>query len=224
MLTPSGSEAREPSEPEAEPGWVHRITELPGLILLSVVLALLIKTFLFQVFYIPSASMEPTLIGPGDRVLVDKVPYYFHDPHRGDVIVFSNPNAAPVHRNPVQAFAHWLGQGLGVAHRGEPSCGDTNADEDFVKRVIGLPGDTVQGVRGAVVVNGQVLDEAYLAKGGSTQPFPARTVPPGELFVMGDNRGNSCDSRFGLGPVPIGDVIGRADLVIWPPSRVGSVP
>jgi signal peptidase I len=184
--------------------------EIPGLVLMAFVLALIIRTFLFQAFFIPSPSMEPTLI-QGDRVLVNKVPYYFHDPRRGDIIVFSNPNPeATPDRGLVGGFFHWLFQGLGFQ---QPE------NEDFIKRVVGLPGDVVEGMHGFVYVNGVKLNEPYLTQ--HTQPFPATTVPAGKLFVMGDNRGNSLDSRFGLGFVPIDNVIGKAFVKIWPPSRAG---
>jgi signal peptidase I len=184
--------------------------ELPVLIITALVLALLIKAFLFQAFYIPSGSMEPTL-EPGDRVLVNKIPYYLHEPRRGEVIVFENPDpSAQEDRGVVGGFVHWLAQGLGLS---------TNPDEDFIKRVIGVPGDEVQGRNGYVYVNGRRVDEPYLAQ--KTKPFEPITVPEGSLFVMGDNRRASNDSRFGLGFVPISKVVGRAFVTIWPPARMG---
>ena len=175
---------------------------------MALVLALLIKTFLFAAFWIPSPSMQPTLIR-GDRVLVNKIPYYFHDPRRGDIIVFEDPHSSP-DRGVVGGFLHWLGQGLGF---------QGSEDEDFIKRVIGLPGDVVEGRSGSVYVNGRKLYEPYLHE--RTSPFPAVTVPDGELFVMGDNRNNSLDSRFGLGTIPLDKVVGKAFVTIWPPSRMG---
>jgi signal peptidase I len=192
------------------------------LILLALVIALLIKAFLVQVFFIPSGSMEPALM-PGDRIIVQKVSYRLHDPRRSDVIVFRNPNGRPVDRGVVGAFLHWLGTNLGFFESAEGSCGDNNPDEDFVKRVIGLPGDTVQGKGGSVWVNGRRLAEPYL-HGSTTSRFDPVHVPSGQLFVMGDNRSNSCDSRFALGPVPIDDAIGPVLVRIWPPHRAGSVP
>jgi len=187
----------------------------PATILLALVLALVIKTFVIQAFYIPSGSMEPTLHGcpgcTGDRIVVDKIPYYFHEPRRFDIIVFSDPHPTPPpDRGVIGGLVHWLFQGLGVQH---PS------NEDFVKRVIGLPGDTVWAQGGAVYVNGTKLHEPYLTQ--KTAAFPKTHVPAGELFVMGDNRGDSKDSRFGLGFVPIENVIGKAQVIVWPPSRVG---
>ena len=218
----------QPEEPRSEPGAPEEARKrgslrgLPGLVVSAFVIALLLKAFLFQAFFIPSMSMEPTLVGPGDRILVDKIPYYFHDPRRGDIIVFSNPNAPPVDRGVVGGFVHWLGQGLGITSHADASCGDKNPDEDFVKRVIGLPGDTVEGRAGAVYVNNQRLSEPYLPQGLKTDPFPAQTVPTGKLFVMGDNRSDSCDSRLALGLVPIDNVIGQVAVIIWPPSRIGT--
>lgn len=188
------------------------LSELPGLILMAFVLALVIKSTLLQAFWIPTGSMEPTLI-PGDRVIVSKVPYYFHDPRHGDVIVFEEPDPAKEpDRGVWGAFVHWLGQGLGFTPPDNP---------DYIKRVIGLPGDIVQGKRDGVYVNHVRIVEPYLAQ--DTQPFPRTTVPEGKLFVMGDNRANSLDSRFGLGFVPIDRVIGKAALVIWPPGHMGDV-
>ncbi len=184
--------------------------ELPGLILMAFILALLIKSFLVQAFFIPSGSMEPTLM-KGDRVLVLKVPYYFHDPRRGDIIVFEDPDPKPQSdRGIVGGFFHWMFQGLGVQHPDQ---------EDFIKRVIGLPGDTVWAQSGTVYVNDQPLEEPYLTQ--KTEDFPKTHVPEGSLFVMGDNRGNSLDSRYGLGFIPIDKVIGKAEVVIWPVSRLG---
>jgi signal peptidase I len=185
--------------------------ELPGLVIMAFVLALLIKTFLVQAFFIPSGSMEPTLL-PGDRVLVLKVPYYLHDPQRGDIIVFEDPTPSPGdQRGAVDGFFHWMFQGLGVQH---PD------NEDFIKRVIGLPGDTVSARGGHVYINGKQIDEPYLTQ--RTEDFPKTPVPEGKLFVMGDNRANSSDSRFSeLGFIPLDKVIGKAEIVIWPPGRFG---
>jgi signal peptidase I len=201
-----------PGKPEEKRGPLQFLRELPGLVILAFALALIIKTFLFQAFFIPSGSMEPTLM-PGDRVLVNKIPYYFHEPRRGDIIVFEDPHPSEHDdRGVVGGFVHWLFQGIGV-QRPE--------DEDFIKRVIGLPGDTVQGKNGSVFVNDVKIDEPYLPEGEKTEPFHLFQVPAGMLFVMGDNRGNSSDSRFSLGYIPIDNVIGKAFVVMWPPSRVG---
>jgi signal peptidase I len=179
---------------------------------MAFLLAVLIKTFLFQAFFIPSGSMEPTLM-PGDRVLVNKIPYYFGEPQRGDIVVFSNPNPQAVpDRGVIGGFFHWLFEGLGVQ---KPDY------DDFIKRVVGLPGDTVEFKGGNVYVNGTQLDEPYLGDVKTTAPQPKYVVPAGKLFVMGDNRGNSLDSRFSLGFVPIDDVVGKAFVIIWPPSRAG---
>ncbi len=186
--------------------------EFPVLVLVAFVLAFLIKTFLVQAFYIPSGSMEPTLL-PGDRVLVDKVSYRLREPRRGEVVVFEDPHpAARPDRGLVGTLIHWLTDGLGLTRP---------AEEDFIKRIIGLPGDSVEGRRGRVYVNGKPLEEPYLTV--RTAPFDRVRVPEGMLFVMGDNRGASNDSRFGLGFVPIDKVVGEALVVVWPPSRIGII-
>jgi signal peptidase I len=184
--------------------------ELPGLILMAFALALLIKSTLLQAFWIPTGSMEPTLI-PGDRVIVAKIPYYLHDPERGDIIVFEEPDPAKEpERGIVGAFTHWLGQGLGFSPPDNP---------DYIKRVIGEPGDVVSARGGRVYVNGIRISEPYLEE--RTARFRETKVPEGELFVMGDNRSNSLDSRFGLGFVPIDRVVGKAVWIIWPVESMG---
>jgi signal peptidase I len=188
--------------------------ELPVLVFAALLIALLMKTFLVQSFFIPSPSMVPTL-RPGDRILVNRLAYRIGDIKRGDVVVFSDPSATH-DRSTLSAIFHFLIEGVGVARP---------QDEDFVKRVIGLPGDTVEVASGQVLVNGRALTEPYLNQPTDSRSFGPVTVPPGDLFVMGDNRLESADSRFpppeGLGYVPIDDVVGRASLIVWPPSRAG---
>jgi signal peptidase I len=245
VTTPDAVEAAPPSEAidEAEPEGRGRAwwKELPFLMVIALVLALLIKTFLVQAFYIPSASMEDTLQGgpeyvngptkghPYDRVLVNKLVYDFRDPHRGEIIVFKKPPGWPnestykVPSNPVLHFFHDVGSAIGVV----PPSGS-----DFIKRVIGVPGDHVVccNASNQVTVNGHALSEPYidLTTADPTQhaaaytPFD-RVVPSGELFVMGDHRDDSSDSRE-HGYVPISDVIGRAFVVIWPASDWKTLP
>ena len=213
-----------PSEP-AEPGETSAaakakksglafLRELPILLLIALGLALLIKTFLVQAFYIPSESMEPSL-GVGDRVLVNKVVYHLHPPRRGDIIVFEEPHPGnEPDRNVLEAFWNWLTQGLGVS---------ASPERDFIKRVVAVPGETIEVKQGRVFINGRRLTEPYLATTADRRDYPPTKVPPENLFVMGDNRTNSNDSRFGLGFIPYDKVVGRAFVVIWPPSRVSWV-
>jgi signal peptidase I len=219
--TPPATEPPPSSPDPAERDAKSFLRELPGLILLALLLAILIKTFLVQAFYIPSESMVPTL-QIGDRVLVNRLAYRFGDIERFDVIVFSDPNPPPGEdRGIVGGFLHWLGEGTGVA---KP------AEEDFIKRVIALPGETWEIRDGAVYVNGAKIDEPYLVGPPDQRNFGPDTVPAGSLFVLGDNRLHSCDSRFtpddvgvcrGLGYVPEDNVIGQAFVVIWPPGDMG---
>lgn len=189
---------------------------LPALIVIALLVAILVKTFLIQAFYIPSESMEPTL-QVGDRVFVNKFVYDFGDINRGDVIVFENPNEATVPaRHGISAVLHWLGEGFGFA---QPE------GEDYIKRVIGLQGETIEIHDRTVYVDGVPLAEPYLTaeKRACNNDFGPVQVPAGRLFMLGDNRCNSADSRYGLGFVSEDKVVGKAFVIIWPPSDIGGI-
>ena len=174
------------------------------LIVAALVIAFLIKTFLFQAFYIPSESMVPTL-KVGDRVLVNKLSYDLHDVNRGDIIVFKAPPEA-----------------------------EAGNIKDLVKRVVGLPGDVVEArdengaacdtedlsKRCQVYVNDRRLEEPYLPDGTTTVNLPRTKVPAGHFFMMGDNRSASRDSRY-FGSIEKSAVIGRVFVRIWPPKSIG---
>jgi signal peptidase I len=167
-------------------------------VLVAVLVAVLLRAFVVQTFYIPSGSMEPTL-QVGDRILVNKLSYHLHDVHRGDIVVFGRPQAE--------------------------NCGGPEVN-DLVKRVIGLPGDSISLHQGHVYIDGRSLDESWLpaAVQGHTEPGPpgnsanlqrAFLVPKGDYFVMGDNRTNSCDSRW-WGPIPRSLIVGKVEMRVWP--------
>lgn len=204
------------------PSWTSSVAasvrELVPLVLAALALAILIKTFLVQAFFIPSVSMEPTL-RPGDRILVCRICTLFDEVTPGDVIVFSDPNPVPeTERGVVGGFLHWLGEGVGVARP---------EHDDFIKRVVAVEGDTWEIADGAVFVNGSAVGEPYLATEPDTRDFGPEVVPDGMLFVLGDNRVHSGDSRFpppaGLGYVPEEDVIGEAFVIAWPLDRIGGI-
>jgi signal peptidase I len=182
------------------------LAELPVLIALALIVAFVLKTFVAQAFFIPSPSMEPQL-HVGDRVVVSKLAYRLHDARRGDIVVFDSPEprATVGDSLPVSVFKDVL-EGIGLRQ----------PDEDvLIKRVIGLPGELVEGRGGHVYINGRLLLEPYLDEDVTTETFPAHQLDPDELWVMGDNRGNSRDSHV-FGPIKEGSVIGRAINKVWP--------
>ena len=151
----------------------------------ALIVALLVKTFLIQAFFIPSLSMYSTL-DKGDRVLVNKLSYDLHDPNRGDIVVFERPPGVP----------------------------DTGI-KDLIKRVVGLPGDTIESRDGKVFINGHRLEEPYLDPGVRTVNLEKQKVPKHHVFVMGDNRSNSEDSRI-FGSIDEDLLVGRAFVRVWP--------
>jgi signal peptidase I len=202
--------------------------ELPVLIIVALALALLIKTFAVQAFFIPSSSMENTL-DIGDRVLVNKIVYHTRSIHRGDVVVFNGldswdpsvPQTPP--SNPVRRAIDWVGAAFGVSA----------GEKDYIKRVIGVPGDHVQccDAKGRVSVNGVPLTESsYLYPGSAPSATPfSITVPAGRLWVMGDHRAVSYDSRQHLGDpgggsIPENKIVGRAFMIVWPVDRFRVLP
>jgi len=189
------------SETEDPPDRMRSLVEWVAVIVGALVVALVVKTFLFQAFYIPSGSMEPTL-EKGDRVLVNKLSYDLHDVNRGDVVVFEL----------------------------EPDAVGPDGIKDLIKRVVGLPGDVIETRDGVVYVNDEPLDEPYLPDGtltgdpsnGQNPSIERQTVPDGHVYVLGDNRSNSADSRY-RGPIPIDSIVGRAFILVWPPGDVGGL-
>jgi signal peptidase I len=172
-------------------------------VVVAVLVAVLLRTFVVQTFFIPSGSMEPTL-QVGDRILVNKLSYHLHGVGRGDIVVFSRPPAE--------------------------NCGGPEVN-DLVKRVIGLPGETLSLSGGHVYVDGRALDESWLPASaqGVTRPGPGGTlyslqhaykVPADDYFVMGDNRTDSCDSRY-WGPIAKSLIVGKVEMRVWPLSSIG---
>ena len=181
----------------------------------ALVVAIVIKTFLFQAFYIPSPSMEPTL-HVGDRVLVNKLSYKLHDVHRRDIVVFERPSTD------VQTVEGCDGKPVTIT---PPK--NVEAVHDLIKRVVALGGDTVETRSGRLFVNGKALDEPYLAANVTTPVFdtfssPCIRVPQGDVFVLGDNRSNSSASNK-FGPIPESLIVGRAFIRVWPLGSLGGV-
>jgi len=201
--SPPGAEA--PTGPTEEPrsSTARWLREAIVVVLVAVLVAVLLRAFVVQTFYIPSGSMEPTL-QIGDRILVNKLSYHLHGVDRGDIVVFSRPSAE--------------------------NCGGPEVN-DLVKRVIGLPGDVLSlSSNHDVDVDGKRLDEAWLpsSEQGNTFPGPAGNrfnlarpyrVPANDYFVMGDNRTDSCDSRY-WGPITKSLIVGKVDIRVWPISSV----
>jgi len=197
--------------PEEERSSLHYVVrELAVLVLTALVIAVVVKTFVAQAFYIPSGSMEPQL-RVNDRIVVSKVSYKLHDPRRGDIVVFDAPVGESGDDSPDDPplpakVMRTIVQSIGLA---PPST------DEYVKRVVALPGERVEGHDGKVLVDGRELVEPYLRDGTATSDFPAIVVPPRTVFVLGDNRANSADSRI-FGPVPESTVVGRAFARVWP--------
>ena len=209
----------------------RQVAELPLLVAVAFLIAIIIKTFLIQAFFIPSGSMIPTL-RVGDRVLVEKISYRLHDPRRGDVIVFARDILGPQPDVPWYEDArNFLRELVGLP------VGD---EEDFIKRVVALSGDSVryEGNPRKLYVNDELVDQTFINR-GVDRSSPTLTkkdcsrlnmeadeggclVPAGRVFVMGDNRGNSQDSRF-LGPIEQDKIIGRGFVIIWPLGHFGSL-
>jgi len=193
----------EPAAPDGDTPRSHRwIVELVGVVVVAVVIAILLRTFVVATYSIPSGSMEPTL-QIGDRIVVDKLAYHLHGIGRGDIVVFSTPPAENCAGPPVS---------------------------NLVKRVIALPGETISLADGRVLIDGRLLPEPWLPPNERTQTTPgpsgepfslhhAYKVPAGDVYVMGDNRTFSCDSRY-WGPVVRSTIVGKVDLRIWPLSRL----
>jgi signal peptidase I len=190
-----------PPEKEHSGRWV---IELVAVVVVAIVVAILLRTFVAATYSIPSGSMEPTL-QIGDRIVVDKLAYHLHGVGTGDIIVFSTPPNENCAGPPVA---------------------------DLVKRVIGLPGQTVSlSSGGRVYINGKLLIEPWLPSGQRADTYPGPSgepyalhqpyrVPAGDVYVMGDNRTQSCDSRY-WGPVRQSTIVGKVDVRLWPFSRLG---
>ena len=232
---PAPGEKDKPKPPKpkgsAKKKWLKRAAELPVLVLVAFLIAIVIKMFLVQAFFIPSGSMRPTLTG-GDRVLVEKLSYLVGSPDQGDVIVFARAVAGEKEKK--QAWyddaRNFMRDLLGMP---------TPGSEDYIKRVAAVGGDTFtyEGEPRVLTVNGKRIKEPYLKQPDtSSEEVTSDTcrdmelepdgdgcrVPAGTVFVLGDNRSSSQDSRF-LGPIKQEKIIGRAFVVIWPPGDFGSV-
>jgi signal peptidase I len=190
------------------------LVELVSIVAVALGLALGIQAFIVKPFRIPSESMEPTL-DVGQRVLVDRVSKHFSGFHRGQIVVFKPPVGADEDR-------------CGVPKTSDEPCPKPTpqrSDTNFIKRIVGVPGDRLSVVAGHVYIDGKPLKEPYIRDDASCdicqEPRPI-TIPPGYFFMMGDNRGQSADSRE-WGPVPKKWIIGKAFFTYWPPSRIGTL-
>ena len=184
--------------------------DLAVLVVAIVVITTLLRTLVAQAFYIPSLSMAPQL-EVQDRIVVSKLSYRLHDARRGDIVVFDAPPELEAPKKPEalpSRAARAVLEGVNVV---KPTT------TEYVKRVIGLPGEQVAGRGGSLYVNDTLLVEPYLPAGLRTDDFGPVTVPAGKLFVMGDNRGSSFDSRR-FGPIDRSSLVGRVVVKVWPPG------
>lgn len=202
-------------DPQEEPTKDSRgsfLYELPGLLLAALVVAVVIKTFVIQPFYIPSGSMIPTL-EVDDRVMVSKVQNLFGEVERGEILVFENPYRVEEEESIPEAVVRSVLEALGIR---------TSPYDDLVKRVIALEGEEIEIRDNQVFIDGFAIEEPYLPPGTSMPDFGPQTIPDDHLFMMGDNRNSSSDGRV-FGPIPLDDVIGEAVIRIWPMDRLGGI-
>ena len=186
------------------------LIELPILMLVALVVAIIVKTFLVQAFFIPSGSMLPTL-EIDDRIIVNKLSIRFGEPERGDVVVFGSPLAPNGDDDlSLDRLLRIIQESFGIKTAVIP--------DDFIKRVIATPGDTIEIRSNQVYINGTVIIEPYVAVGSNMADSPARTLRDNEYFVMGDNRNDSYDSRR-FGPITDELLIGKAFVIVWPSDR-----
>ncbi len=204
------------------------LAEMLESVIYAFLVAIVIRIFFFQTFWIPSGSMEPTLY-EGDRIIANKLVYRMREPHRGEVVIFRVFQPGSRGRG-----ALTLDEALASAET-RRSCGFNRGEEsaeapairvevqDYIKRVVGLPGDVIEVNNGEIYVNGEVLIESFDTRPPDYDRYGPITVPPGEVFVLGDNRSNSQDSHV-IGTVPIRNIEGRAEVVFWPPRRIRLIP
>jgi len=205
----------EKAEPSKKPR-ANSIAELALIILVAIGLAIGIQAFIVKPYRIPSGSMEPTLT-IGQRVLVDRIGMHLGDPHVGQIVVFHPPR---------DAEQQVCGPAPHMVTPGRAACDSPESQEasvNFIKRIVAGPGDVISIREGHVIRNGKRESDSYIRPcgDGSDCNFPVPiTIPAGHWFMMGDNRGESDDSRF-WGPVPTGWIIGSAFATYWPPDRIG---
>lgn len=207
--------------PRAE-GILAWLKETSFILITAITLSVLLRTFIFQAFYVPSESMVSTLL-KNDRIIASKLSYRFGEIHRGDIVVFADPGdwlPDPRPETGVKANITKLFTWIGIL--------PANSGSDLVKRVIGLPGDHVQCCTNQhIVINGHEMKDEPYTRGSSDQIKFDIVVPKGRLFVMGDNRQYSSDSRFHLetaaGTIPIENVVGQVISVVWPLDRFGTM-
>jgi signal peptidase I len=208
--TAAGGQRR--ARPKRQPGRV--VLEYVFLGLFALLLASVIRALLGLAFYIPSESMVPTL-QINDRVIVSRPSYWRNGPSRGDIVVFRNPKYDG--DLPSNVVERTLSNAMEVVGVGQPR------DKFYIKRVIGLPGDRIEGKQNAVWINGAKLSEPWLPCTVQIDDFAAYVVEPDHYFMMGDNRTNSADSRFDLGTIRRSAIVGEAVVRIWPPARMGGL-
>ncbi len=194
----------------------NSIIELVVIVVIALGLALLIQAFIVKPYRIPSGSMEPTLT-IGQRVLVNRIGERFGGPHIGEVAVFHPPKEAE--QEECGPTPHMVTPGGAACSEPEPEHSEVN----FIKRIVAGPGDTIYIREGHLYRNGKRESDGYIRPCGERSecnfPTPIK-IPPGHWFMMGDNRGESDDSRF-WGPVPTSWIIGQAFATYWPPDRIG---
>ena len=213
----------------------YAMSEMLESVIYAFLVAIVIRIFFFQTFWIPSGSMEPTLFEQ-DRIVANKLLYRLREPDRGEVVIFRVFQPGLIENGTfrssgtgkltlVEAQENIAGRQANpfMKENDEPSEVYVVRPQDYIKRVVGLPGETIEIIDRVIYIDGAPVEELFDTRMPNYEHYGPVNIPPGEIFVLGDNRSNSQDSHV-IGTIPLRNVEGRAEVVFWPPRRIGLIP